>query len=90
MNRVCEEIRNEIKFEDAMKRLEEIVRNLEEGNLTLDEAIRLYEEGVKLSKLCNDILRSVEKRVVLIEKLNDEYVENDITNDIYGGLGQKE
>jgi len=35
-------------------------------------------------------LRSVEKRVVLIEKLNGEYVENDITNDIYGGLGQKE
>jgi len=87
---VCEEARNDIKFEDAMKRLEEIVRSLEEGNLTLDEAIRLYEEGIKLSKLCNDILRSVEKRVVLIEKLNGEYVEDDITNDIYGGLGQKE
>ncbi|WAM32575.1 exodeoxyribonuclease VII small subunit [Caldicellulosiruptor naganoensis] len=82
--------RNDIKFEDAMKRLEEIVKSLEEGNLSLDEAIELYEEGIKLSKLCNEILRSVEKRVVLIEKLNGEYVEDDITNDIYGGLGQKE
>lgn len=87
---MCEEIKNHMRFEDAMKRLEEIVKSLEEGNLTLDEAIELYEEGIKLSKLCNDILRSVEKKVVLIEKLNDEYVENDITNDIYGGLGQKE
>jgi len=32
----------------------------------------------------------VEKRVVLIEKLNGEYIQDDITNDIYGGLGQKE
>ncbi|WAM34749.1 exodeoxyribonuclease VII small subunit [Caldicellulosiruptor morganii] len=87
---MCGDAQNNIKFEDAMKRLEEIVKSLEEGNLSLDEAIDLYEEGIRLSKLCNEILRSVEKRVVLIEKLNGEYVEDDITNDIYGGLGQKE
>lgn len=88
--RMMTEQNNDIKFEQAMKRLEEIVKLLEEGNLSLDEAIELYEEGVKLSRVCNNILKSVEKRVVLIEKLNEEYIENDITNDIYGGLGQKE
>ncbi|WPX09729.1 exodeoxyribonuclease VII small subunit [Anaerocellum danielii] len=84
------ELQRDIKFEDAMKRLEEIVRSLEDGNLSLEEAIKLYEEGIRLTKICNDILRSVEKRVVLIEKLNGEYIQDDITNDIYGGLGQKE
>ncbi|ADQ04357.1 exodeoxyribonuclease VII, small subunit [Caldicellulosiruptor owensensis OL] len=84
------ELQRDIKFEDAMRRLEEIVKNLEEGNLSLEEAIELYEEGIKLTKICNDILRSVEKRVVLIEKLNGEYVQDDITDDIYGGLGQRE
>ncbi len=84
------ELQKDIKFEDAMKRLEEIVKNLEDGNLSLEEAIELYEEGIRLTKVCNDILRSVEKRVVLIEKLNGEYIQDDITDDIYGGLGQKE
>ncbi|ADQ07442.1 exodeoxyribonuclease VII, small subunit [Caldicellulosiruptor hydrothermalis 108] len=84
------ELQKDIKFEDAMKRLEEIVKSLEDGNLSLEEAIKLYEEGIRLTKVCNDILRSVEKRVVLIEKLNGEYIQDDITNDIYGGLGQKE
>ncbi|WAM35394.1 exodeoxyribonuclease VII small subunit [Caldicellulosiruptor acetigenus] len=84
------ELQKDIKFEDAMKRLEEIVKNLEDGNLSLEEAIKLYEEGIRLTKVCNDILRSVEKRVVLIEKLNGEYIQDDITDDIYGGLGQKE
>ncbi|ADQ46530.1 exodeoxyribonuclease VII, small subunit [Caldicellulosiruptor kronotskyensis 2002] len=84
------EVQKDIKFEDAMKRLEEIVKSLEDGNLSLEEAIELYEEGIRLTKICNDILRSVEKRVVLIEKLNGEYIQDDITNDIYGGLGQKE
>lgn len=84
------ELQKDIKFEDAMKRLEEIVKSLEDGNLSLEEAIELYEEGIRLTKVCNDILRSVEKRVVLIEKLNGEYIQDDITDDIYGGLGQKE
>lgn len=84
------DLQKDIKFEDAMKRLEEIVKNLEDGNLSLEEAIKLYEEGIRLTKICNDILRSVEKRVVLIEKLNGEYIQDDITDDIYGGLGQKE
>lgn len=55
-----------IKFEDAMERLEEIVRELESGAPALDEAITLYEEAVKLSKICNDKLESAEQKVRLL------------------------
>lgn len=52
-----------IKFEVAMERLEEIVRRLESGAPELDEAISLYEEAVKLSKLCNAKLEAAEQKV---------------------------
>ena len=55
-----------IKFEDAIERLEEIVRKLESGAPALDEAIILYEEAVKLSKICNEKLESAEQRVRLL------------------------
>ncbi|MBU1626526.1 exodeoxyribonuclease VII small subunit [bacterium] len=65
---------NEIKFEDAMKRLDEIVAKLEEGVLTLDETLDLYEEGVKLSKFCLQRLKGAEKRIEILTK--DENNEN--------------
>ena len=55
-----------IKFEDAIERLEEIVRKLESGAPELDEAISLYEEAVKLSKLCNEKLEAAEQKVRLL------------------------
>lgn len=57
-----------------MKRLEEIVKSLEDGNFFFEEVIKFYEEGIRFIKVCNDIFCSVEKRVVLIEKLNGEYI----------------
>ena len=42
----------EIKFEDVMKRLEKIVEDLENGNISLDESLKKYEEGVQLSQFC--------------------------------------
>ena len=55
-----------IKFEDAIERLEEIVRRLEAGTPDLDESISLYEEAVKLSKLCNERLEAAEQKVRLL------------------------
>ena len=55
-----------IKFEDAMERLEEIVRKLEAGTPDLGESISLYEEAVKLSRLCNEKLEAAEQRVRLL------------------------
>jgi exodeoxyribonuclease VII small subunit len=53
-------------FESAMKRLESIVRELESGDLGLDEAMKKFQEGVKLSKLCSNKLDESEKKVSIL------------------------
>ena len=55
-------------FENAMKRLETIVEDLESGDLTLDEAMKKFQEGVKLSRLCSQRLDETEKRVSILMK----------------------
>jgi exodeoxyribonuclease VII small subunit len=50
-------------FETAIKRLTEIVQTLERGDLPLEESLRLFEEGVKLSRVSQDRLDAAEKRV---------------------------
>ena len=53
----------EKKFEKSISKLEEIVNKLEEGNLDLDSAIKLYEEGVELSRFCQNKLNKTEQKV---------------------------
>lgn len=53
----------EPKFETAMKRLEDIVEKMEEGGLTLDDSLKLFEEGVKLTRTLNKRLTEAEKKV---------------------------
>ena len=65
----------EIKFEDALKKLEKIVEDLEGGNLPLDDALGRYEEGIKLSKLCAKRLELAKKKVVILMKSEDGSVE---------------
>jgi len=52
-----------VKFEEALKRLEELVSQLEDGELELDEALRLFEEGVKLSRFCQQELKAADGKV---------------------------
>ena len=52
-----------MNFEDKLKELEEIVDKLDSGNVSLEESIALFEKGVKLSKSCQKILNSAEKKV---------------------------
>jgi len=59
------------KFEDAMKRLEEIVEDLEGGELPLEDSLKVFEEGMKLLTFCSDKLDEVEKRVDLLVKESD-------------------
>ena len=61
----------ELKFEKALERLEKIVQDLEGGNLPLEEALKKYEEGVKLSRACAQKLEQAESKVeVLTRALN--------------------
>jgi len=55
-------------FEAALKRLEEIVRKLEGGELPLDTALELFEEGIQLSRFCNTTLGAAERRVEILLK----------------------
>lgn len=55
-------------FEDSMKRLDEIVEQLEEEKLPLDKMIALYEEGVALARACGEKLEAAEQKVKLIAK----------------------
>ncbi len=56
------------KFEDALDELSRIVEKLEEGNLSLDEAIKAFEEGVKLCRFCAKKLDEAEQKVALLLK----------------------
>ena len=65
----------DINFEDAMKQLENIANELEKGNLTLDESVKKFEEGMSLSKKCNDFLNSAEKKITMLINNGDEIKE---------------
>jgi exodeoxyribonuclease VII small subunit len=53
-------------FEDAMESLENIVQELESGDLALEKAMQRFEEGIKLSKYCSDKLDETEKKITLL------------------------
>jgi exodeoxyribonuclease VII small subunit len=55
-------------FEDSLKRLEAIVEALEQGNVPLDQAVELYEEGVLLSRECAEKLKAAELRIKRLAK----------------------
>ena len=54
----------EMTFEQAMTRLEQIVAALESGRCTLDESLKLFEEGTKLTAYCADQLKTAEQKIV--------------------------
>ncbi|HLV01809.1 MAG TPA: exodeoxyribonuclease VII small subunit [Acidobacteriota bacterium] len=55
-------------FEEALQKLEEIVEKLERGDLALENALQLFEEGVKISQFCNSKLEEAEKKVTILLK----------------------
>jgi exodeoxyribonuclease VII small subunit len=58
----------DIKFEDALARLEQIVDTLEAGNLPLEDSLKAFEEGVGLARRCARYLEEAEKRIELLAK----------------------
>ena len=57
-------------FEDNMKKLEQIVTELEKGELNLDDSVKKFEEGIKVSKECSKMLEEAEKKITIL--INDE------------------
>ena len=73
--------KKELSFEKAMERLEEIVESLENGDCPLEESLKLFEEGVKLVKLCNNKLETVEGSIKKLVNINGEMIEEDFFTD---------
>jgi exodeoxyribonuclease VII small subunit len=59
------------RFEDTFKKLETIVTKLENGDLPLEESMKLFEEGMRLSRVCSQKLNEVQKKVELLMKSED-------------------
>jgi exodeoxyribonuclease VII small subunit len=59
------------RFEDALNKLEKIVSKLEEGDIPLEESLKLFEEGIRLSRFCNQKLDEAEKKVEILLKDKD-------------------
>ena len=62
-------------FEESMKKLESIVTELETSNLSLDESVSKFEEGMKLSKQCNKMLEEAEKKITILLENDGELKE---------------
>lgn len=62
----------ELNFEEAMDRLEEIVSELENGDVPLEKAIDLFQQGMKLSQICSSKLEQVERKIEMIVEEDGE------------------
>lgn len=65
----------ETSFEESMQKLEEIADELEKGNLSLEESLNKFEEGMKLSKKCNEIIEDAEKKITILLQKDGKLVE---------------
>ena len=61
-------------FENKIKRLEHIVQAMEKGDLTMEQSLKLYEEGVDLSKKCHKVLTETEQKIKILQNGKEETV----------------
>ena len=67
---------DKVSFEDAMNNLEEIVAELEKGELSLEQSVEKFKKGMEISNYCNDMLDSAEKSIkVLLKNQNGDIEE---------------
>ncbi|MBI3542667.1 MAG: exodeoxyribonuclease VII small subunit [Deltaproteobacteria bacterium] len=65
----------EVRLEDALKRLAEIVKTLEQGDGALEDSLKLFEEGVALTRACHSKLSDAEKRIEILSRVTPQGVE---------------
>ena len=70
-----------MSFESAMEQLELIAKNLEKGDLNLDESVKQFEKGMKLSKKCNEILENAEKRISILIQDGEKLIEENFISE---------
>lgn len=70
--------KEEVSFEEALEKLETLVEKLEEGDVPIEKAISYYQDGMTLSKLCNDKLKNVQEKMTQIMNEQNELEPFDI------------
>lgn len=70
-------------FEEKISELENIINELEEGNLNLDDSVAKFEEGMKISKECNKMLEEAEKKITILLNENGEVKEENFESQYY-------
>ena len=68
-------------FETKIKQLEKIVSELENGDSSLEDSLKKFEEGMKISKYCNKLLQDAEKKITIILENNEELNEEDFATE---------
>ena len=74
--------KEELNFEELMTKLEEITNKLENEKLSLDESVKLFEEGMQISKECNNKLEDAEKKITILINQNNEIKEENFNTEV--------
>jgi exodeoxyribonuclease VII small subunit len=82
--------RKEPSFEQALARIEKIVERLEEGELSLDESLRLFQEGVELSRRCQAVLDEAQRKIELLVRAADGSLQTEAIVPAEGEPGEDE
>ncbi len=88
MNDILQDkVEDELSFETIIKNMSQIVEKLESGKLSLEESLRLYEEGIHLSRLGNKKLEIAEKKIQMLQSSSESDQENSYTLTDFSGSG---
>ena len=74
--------KKELNFEELMVKLEDITNKLEKEQLSLDESVKLFEEGMQISKECNNKLEDAEKKITILINQNNEIKEENFNTEV--------
>ena len=74
--------KEELNFEELMIKLEDITNRLENEKLSLDESVKLFEEGMEISKECNNKLEDAEKKITILINEHNEIKEEDFNTEV--------
>ena len=70
-----------IDFEKSLKQLETLVDKLEKGDLSLEDSLKNFEQGVKLTRECQEALQTAEQKISVLSKEDKVWVEKDLVDD---------
>ena len=78
------------KFEKSLEKLEGLVKKLESGELDLDQSLKAFEEGVRLSRVCEKKLNEAEKRIEVLLKNNNNFDTKPFSDESSNPLSQED